>query len=90
MPCPNVAFVGEADRELASSVGLGVISTLARCAFAFAIFAIQSGWLMRAGTGLGDSGFVIELSSQLDFVGLQRFDGLDGGDVVWPSSALVL
>lgn len=50
---------------------------------------IQLGWLFRAVDGLGDSGFVIALSSQLDFVGLHRLEGLEGGEV-WPSSADVL
>ena len=87
MPCPNVSFVGEADLEPPSSTGFGVLLLLARSAFAFAMSAIQLGWLLRAAVGLGESGFVIELSSQLDFVGLQRFDGLDGGEVCASAAA---
>lgn len=89
MPCPNIAFVGEDDLKPPSSSSFDGVSPLTRCAFAFAMFVIQSGWLLRAGVGLGESGFVIELSSQLDFVGLQRLDGLEGGEM-WPSSAVVL
>lgn len=46
--------------------------------------AIQLGWLfLAAGTGFGESGFMMALSNHvdLDFDGLQRFEGLDGGDV---------
>jgi len=59
-------------------------SPLARCAFALAMLVIQLGCEFRGeGLGFGDSGFVIALSIQVGFSGLQRLDGLSGGDVGW-------
>ena len=67
--------------------GLRLRSTLLFC-FALLISAIQAGCWGGGATafGLGDSGLLSALSSQLDFVGLHLldsnvFDGLEGGGV---------
>ena len=82
MPCPNAGFAGELGLDPTSSRVFVVLSALAFCAFALAMSAIQLGWVLRGPeAGFGDSGFVMALSNQVDFVGLQRFDGLAGGSV---------
>lgn len=54
-------------------------STLPRCCFARLSSAIHAGCCGDAGAiGFGDSGLFSAFSSQLDFVGLNRFDGLEG------------
>jgi hypothetical protein len=55
-------------------------STLLRCCLIRLISAIHAGCAGGGCLGLGESGLLRALSSQLDFVGLHRFEGL-GGDV---------
>lgn len=63
-------------------------STLPRCCFIRLSSLIHAGCCGGACCGFGDSGLFSALSNQLDFVGLQRLEGL-GGDVSscggWPS-----
>jgi hypothetical protein len=55
-------------------------STLPRCCLIRLISAIHAGCAGGGCFSLGESGLLRALSSQLDFVGLHRFEGL-GGDV---------
>lgn len=87
---PNgVSFVG--DEGLLRSLGFGLprvgtISVLALCAFARAMFSIQLGCAGLEAASLGDSGLVARaLSTQLDLLGLNRFEGLPRGDFSPPS-----
>jgi hypothetical protein len=86
---PNgVLLVGDRGRPVLSASSfctgvpvLGVRSTLSRCALARARSSIQLGALFFEGASLGLSGLANALSIQDVFVGLQRFDGLLGGEV---------
>jgi len=53
-------------------------STLLRCCLMRLISAIHAGCAGADCFGLGDSGLLSALSSQVDFVGLHRFEGLGG------------
>lgn len=65
-------------REALRECGAGDESSLARLALAFARSAIQLGCAFFDGAGFGDSGFESDDSSQLDLLGLKRFEGLLG------------
>jgi len=91
----GVLFVGDLGLPVSSSAWsggpvLGVESALSLCAFARARFSIQLGAVFFAGDNFGESGFANALSIQLVFVGLQRLEGLLGGDVAPSCSAVVL
>lgn len=83
----GVLFVGERGRPVSGSADTGVPtrgveSALPLCALARAMFSIQLGCDDFVGdAGLGASGFANALSIQLDLLGLQRFEGLVGGEV---------
>jgi hypothetical protein len=55
-------------------------STLLRCCLILLISAIQAGCWGGGSLGFGESGLLSALSSQLDLVGLHRFEGLGGGE----------
>jgi len=90
----GVLLVGDRGRPASGSADTGVPtsgveSPLLLCAFARAMFSIQLGWDVFVGdAGLGESGFASALSIQLDLFGLQRFEGLVGGEVAPSWSAL--
>lgn len=90
----GVLFVGDRGRPGSGSADTGVPtrgveSALPLCAFARAMFSIQLGCEFFVGdAGLGESGLASALSIQLDLFGLQRFDGLVGGEVAPSCSVL--
>ena len=55
-------------------------STLLRCCLILLISAIQAGCWGGGSLGFRESGLLSALSSQLDLVGLHRFEGLGGGE----------
>jgi hypothetical protein len=76
------SLMGDVLPEPKGSAGEALLprSTLLRCCLIRLISAIHAGCAGGGCLNLGESGLLRALSSQLDFVGLHRFEGL-GGDV---------